>query len=91
MLLLLTSVATISLFLSVVEICKANFRLYAFYYEQTSPLAVYTYSFGYPFGVQFVRSEHFFLFLIAIKKRGGVTTLFYTTFCDFFMKGMNTK
>ena len=51
-----------TLFLLVfVEIRIANFGFNALCYEQTSPLGVYTYTFGYPLRVQFVRSERFFL------------------------------
>ncbi len=55
-------IATILLLWIIVEIRKANFRFYVLCYEQTSPLAVSTYSFGASCGLTFVRSEHFFLF-----------------------------
>ena len=52
--------------MSVVEIRFANFGIYALCYAQMSPLAVSTYSFGFP-TVPFACSEQFFLSLWDVK------------------------
>ena len=51
-----------------------SLSFYVFCYEQTSPLGVPLYAFGYPLRVQFVRSETFFLSLGMLKCPGTQKT-----------------